>query len=1335
MSGETPKRNGKWLRHVLWVLLINVVLIGTGVTIFVWSGAADSILKRTIVHRLETMSGGRVELRRFSMRWWALRAQLKGLVVHGREPAGTEPLFSVDELELALRIDSVWGRRVLLDEALLQAPRVHVRVEPDGSSNVPSPRRKSASKPVTERLFDLQIRKVRITDGWLLYNDVVIPLALEGGGLRFAMDAGGPPRQTTYFGALDWQELSFTAQRYLPVAASVSAKFTVSRTGFRVEQAVVHFGHSQLDAEAELTNFAAPAWTFRYRGWMQLEDMRKILRKPMTPAGRVDYRGEGTFAKGQLYVSGSYSAQEIAMNYSVFRASGLASRGSYTAGNRGIEVPDFRAQAFAGEVSGRVTLFFAGMAFRAETRTRGASLAAILAAVDHRGFPVNSLDWDAAVSANTVETWTADFQHFAVAGESVLSAPEQPAPGLRPVSGQFSFRYAQDTRELRLTSGEISTPASRITVAGLLAADDSALDAHFESGGLDEWNDFFHAIQNVPPEKLGAAPRIAGSARWDGRILGSIAGPTFLGHGRGENVRYGPFVWDLVEGDMAYSPSEFSLARGRAQRGALSVEFEANLQLTRWNFLPENEWYADVSLSQATVESVQQLLGLNYPVQGILNGQFHGRGTRAAPAVTGLFDLADGRVNGLSFYRLRGQLNWTPGEVRMVNAELRIFPREREAGQGAGIITGSASYRFADRSLSLELVGAALPLEGFEKLQSPRLPVGGRLSFRLKAQGPLAAPRAEGTFRIVDLRVGSEVIGSFEGNLSSDGSETRLELGSAMATGKLSGMLRIAMREDYPVTGKISVNGMDLDPFLVSALHLSRLTGHGVVDGEFEISGSLARAQNFAVDASLTRLVFNYANVRLENAGPIRFRSSSDELRVAQATFRGPDTNLEITGLIQFSGQRRLSLLLNGAWNLHLLGGFLPNVDAHGPAQIHASVEGTLDRPRVNGRVRVENASARVENFPTGLSAVTGDLVFDAARLFFENLTAEAGGGTLQISGSVSYADRPLRYDLTARTSRVRIRYPEGMSWLAGGTLRLTGTPQAGLLSGRVTVERVTLNEGLAIAGALVAVKEGISGPSTNSPYLRNLQFDIEALSAPDSRMEWPGAELEADANLRVRGTWEHPILLGHIHILSGDLTFAGNRYRVTRGDLNFANPFRLNPDVNVEATTTIQQYEITLNFSGPASKLALSYRSDPPLPANDIVTLLALGKTSSEGESRSGGMNQSGAEGASVLLSEAITSQLGGRLERLFGITRFRVDPGLAGVGSAGSSQSAAARVTVEQRVAHNLTITYITNVTSTQQQVIQVEYNVNRNVSIVALRDQNGTFGLDVKFKKRFK
>jgi len=71
--------------------------------------------------------------------------------------------------------------------------------------------------------------------------------------------------------------------------------------------------------------------------------------------------------------------------------------------------------------------------------------------------------------------------------------------------------------------------------------------------------------------------------------------------------------------------------------------------------------------------------------------------------------------------------------------------------------------------------------------------------------------------------------------------------------------------------------------------------------------------------------------------------------------------------------------------------------------------------------------------------------------------------------------------------------------------------------------------------------------------------------------------------------------------------------------------------------------------------------------------------------------------------------------------------------VGASSSGQNAAARVTVEQQVTRNLTVLYETNVTSTQQQVIQIEYNVNRNISVVGLRDQNGTFGMDIKFKKR--
>lgn len=1334
MTKETRKRRWRWLRHVAWVLGIKVFLIALGLAIFFGSGAGNPLLRRALIHRLESMMHGKVEVRDVSIQWLSLTATLKGVVIHGREPEGTEALFAADEITAGLRVDSFWGRQISLDELYVTHPQIHVRVEKDGRTNLPVMDASMNAKRWRETLFDLHARKAALRDGWILYNDVKIPLSVEGGELKLSVDGGGTREHPLYVFSVDWQAIQLTQGRNLTVPVGVKAKVSLWRAGLTVEQCTVTAGRSRVDLQAEMNGFSGADWKVKYRGWLDLTDIRQTFRAPRTLAGTADIHGETTYAAGKTRSQGEFSAQKLTFTYEDFHASGLAARGEFTADNSGVTVTNLVAQAFGGTVTSRVEAKYDGWQFRADTKVRGVKLAELLPALEQQSFPVNELHWDALISADTTETWTTTFQNFEVVGTSNWGQPDDLAPGHLPVSGEWRFRYRHEPRLLTLTSGQFETPNSRGSASGTLGARGSSLEVRFEAGSLESYDDFFQQLQG--PSENGEARHIAGSARWDGTLQGAAGRPTFSGHARGERLRYGNVSLDSADADVTYSPEELTIARGRARHGVTEAEIEGTLELADWEFLPGNGWSGDASFDKTPLDSLQELAGTSYAVHGILSGQFHGKGTREEPAVTGLFDLAEGTVYGVGFNRLRGQISASREEVRVTNAELRVFAPGKENGRGAGIVTGSVGYRLADKTISAELVGAALPLENFEKLQMKSLPIGGQATFRLKASGPASAPLVDGTIRVVDLKLGQEVIGSFDGKLTSNGSEARLELSSAMNTGEISGGYTVGLAEPYPIHGTVSIRGIDLDPVFLNLLHVEHFSGHGSATGDISLSGSLKPSENLVVEAKLSSVVLNYANVRLENAGPIHFRSSKGEFQIDHATLKGPDTNLEVEGNVLFSGRRTVAMKLNGTLDLRLLSGLAPGLDARGPAQINATFGGTIDRPRITGRVHIENASARAADFPTGLSAIKGDLVFDATRLFFENVTAEAGGGTLTLTGSVNYADRPIRFDVSVRTPGVRIRYPEGMSWLAAGSLRLTGTPEGGLLSGRVTVERVTLTQGLDTAGVLISAKEGTGGPSTQSTFLRNLQFDIEGLSTPDARMEWPGAQLEAEANLRVRGTWEHPILLGHIHILSGDLYFHGNRYNVARGDLNFSNPFRLDPVLNVEATTTVQQYEITLNFNGPASKLTLAYRSDPPLPANDVITLLALGQTSSEAEVRGGGtgVSQSAGSGASAILSEAISSQLGGRLEKLFGITRFRVDPGLAGVGSTGSEQNAAARVTVEQQIARNLTITYVSNVSSTQQQVIQVEYNVNRNVSIVGLRDQNGTFGIDVKIKKRF-
>ncbi len=1323
-----------WVIHTPWVLTVIGILCFIG---FFASGAGNPILERWIVHRLEKATGGRVELRSISIQWLSMRATLKGLVIHGHEPAGTYPLFSSEEVVAKLEIDSFWGRKVSLSELDLKAPEVHIRVAKDGSSNVPTPPGENRSEAsLRDSLLALRVRRVNIENGWLLYNELKVPLAVEGGEMSLALDSGGSPEHPLYLGNLEWQNIRFSAQNMAPVPANLSAKFTIWRDGFTLEQGVLSAGRSHLDLQAEMSNFAKPKWSFRYRGWVELLDFRETFRAPQVPTGNVDVRGEGTLADGRYKGTGSFAGRDIQLSYDIFHTSGLLSRSSYTIDNDGIVAPDFVAEGFGGTVKGKVTLRFLGVQFRADTHIQDMHVARVFPAIEHPGFPIDELEWDALLSGDTIETWSNAFEHFEIGGKMDWSPVDVLAAGHVPVTASWQIHYRYDTGVFAISAGQFETPSSKGTITGILAPRNTSVDVHFETGALESYKDFIDAIRGAKRGSKDAIQEISGSVQWDGKITAPGGQTTFSGHVRGERVRYNGTDLDSLEGDLTYSPAELRIARGKLRFGAIDTEIEGTLDLTDWSFLPKNEWTADVNFDKSSVETIQKLFGWTYPVKGVLSGQLHGHGTRAVPGITGLFDLAEGTVYGVSFNRLRGQLNLSPDEVRIADAELRVFAPGKENGRGAGIVTGTAGYRFTDGRITADLVGASLPLEDIEKLQSVKLPVGGLVTFRVKANGPLSALESDGTFRVVDFRVGKDVIGSFDGSLTSDGHTAKLELGSAMTTGGISGEVTLGLADPYPLNGKVSIQNIDLNPYLIAALHLAQFNGHGVADGDITVTGELKHLENIVMDAKFSRLGLNYANVQLENVGPIHLRTSKESLEIDQAAFKGADTNIAISGSVRFQGRGALGLKLNGALDLRLLTGFLPAVEANGPAQINATFEGPFDRPRITGKVHIENASARVADFPTGMSNITGDLVFDATRLFFDNVTAESGGGTMHLTGNVNYIESPLRYDITVRTDRARVRYPEGMSWLVGGSLRLAGTPTSGVLSGKVVIERVTLSEGLEVANVLVSSKSGISGPSTGSTFLRNLQFDISALSAPDARMEWPGAELEAEANLRVRGTWEHPILLGHIHILAGEMTFHGDKYKVTRGDMNFANPFRLDPVLNVEATTTIQQYEITLNFNGPASKLTLAYRSDPPLPANDIITLLALGQTSSEASLRGGGTanSQTASSGASAILSEAVSSQLGGRVERLFGITRFRVDPGLAEIGSASSSQNTAARVTVEQQVTRDLTITYVSNVGSTQQQVIQVEYNLNRNVSIVALRDYNGTFGIDVKFKKHF-
>jgi translocation and assembly module TamB len=1321
-------------RWKLWLLGIGVVILAMPLALMVIfsNGAADNYLRRTIVEQIQKLTSGKAELEAFHFNPWRLRVTLSNFTIHGREPNGTPPFFHADRLEVGLRIDSLWGRRISVGDVEVSHPVLHVRVERDGSINLPIAQRSTQAKPLRQRIFDVVVRRLRLENGEMLFNDVRIPVVAEGGRFELSVDYAELDAKRMYLGQFRWQQMEIVARRYLPFESDISVRFTLEPDALSVTQLLWKAPHTSIDAEVSNSSFAHPYWAFRYRGHFDFEDLRSILRKPNSPAGNVDFSGEGHFADGRLGVTGKYSAADINMPYDWFHSSGISSRGSYRADRATLEVPDFYAQALGGAIDGQVHLDLPTLRFRVNAHAHDMDLATLLAAVNNDNLPIVPLHWGGTAEVQAVTTWTADFKNLDSRGISLWVPKPQLAPGQIPVTASFDYHYSMAGRDVMLNASHIETPSSKVQFSGILAAQASKLDATFDSQDLVPWDDFINRIRGKDAEpKL-----IAGSFHWQGHVTGPLARPTFTGHVTGTNARYDRLSWDELEGDMSYSPQEFSFTRANVRRDRSSAQLELSLMLSDWSFRPENSWKLDATLIRTDTDGLQALLGYSYPAHGLLSGTFHGRGTHENPELTGLFDVVDPQAWGWRFDRARGELTLRHGEVRIANAELRLLPPAGGNLNSAapGLLTGNFIYHTADGQAVFDLTGAGLPLEGVTRIQTLQLPIGGNISFHLSGQGPLFAPRLDGSLRLVDLKLKNEVIGSFDAKVQSDGSKLALRVDSAIPAGELHGNVDLSLGGAYPLSGQVTVSQIDLDPLIVSALHLSGLTGRGQVVGQFGISGSLLQPDMISVDANLTQVSLDYEYIKLENQGPVQLQYGNHQVQVRQATLRGVDTDFRVGGFVRFAGDRAMDLRVAGAANLRLFSEFVPNLDVRGPALIDAAIAGNLSRPSITGRVHVQDASVRYGDFPAGLSRLAGDFIFDTSRITFNDVTSETGGGRLLLSGSLAYGNGAVNYDLTAHTEQVRVRYPTGMSWLAGGDLRLLGTTQAATLSGHVTVDRLLMSEGFDVTSLVASSTETTSGPRSTSPFLRNLQFDVQADTTPGAVLEWSSGRFQTEANVRVRGTFDHPILLGNVHLLNGEMSMRGNQYRLTRGDINFANPFRADPVLNVEVSTTIQQYEVTVDFTGPASHLTMAYRSDPPLPSSDIITLLALGQPG-EGSSLRGGAAavQTPQLGATTLLSEAISSQLGGRVQRLFGVRHFSVDPDYIAATSA--TQNPGARVTIAEQFSHNLVITYSTDVTSTQQQVIQIEYTVRPDVSVVALRDENGTFGVDVVRRQRFK
>jgi len=962
--------------------------------------------------------------------------------------------------------------------------------------------------------------------------------------------------------------------------------------------------------------------------------------------------------------------------------------------------------------------------------------------------PFRRLGLDALLNGPAIANWThGDANTLAVDATLAMSPSGHGLPGEVPSSGVVDGTYTQRDGAVALRKLELHTPASLLEAHGELGAyplaSPSAFSVEFHSKNLGEFDTVLRDLGLTRNGRTGtAALPVALTGQMDflhGSWNGSLTNPRLSGNlkatqlavelpaaaaaggkpGQPQSVRL-----DAVEATGSFSAARIDVSHGVVRRGKSEIDLSGTLDAmpagaSTPSFDNNSVLHMRLRAAEVGVNDVQPFLSRHLPVTGTLNAQIQADGAIRTLGGAGWVELDEGSVYGEPIARVRAQGNIAGQTIKLTSLTI---------SEEAGKVSATGSYDLKSRRFQVDAKGTAINVARIDLLHRKGLDVTGKLGFSVEGSGTVDDPRLQAHATLAGLQVSGEPLGGLELVAHTANRSAFYDVSTRLEGAELTAHGHTALSGDYPTQAKIEFSRFNIAALFKMA-HVQGLSGESALAGAVTLEGPLARPEDMRGEAHLQQLAVTVAGVHLKSEGGVHATIANGRVALDPLHVTGEQTDLHAQGSLDLKGKQQLDFAASGSINLKVTETLDPDLTASGTTTFQVEAHGPLTNPGLRGRIDFQNGALSLEDLPNGLSQLRGTLEFNQNRLEVKSLTAMSGGGLLSVSGYLAY-QHGIFADLAVRGNGIRIRYPSGVSSLADSSLRLQGSQNNLLLSGDVLITRFTVSPDLDIA-ALAAQTNNVQPVVAPDAPSNHIRMDVHITSSPQLSFQNAYAKLAGNVDLRLRGTVASPSLLGRVSITEGSAMIAGTRYELQRGDIFFTNPVRIQPSIDLNAAAHVEDYDITLGLHGTPDKLAVTYRSDPPLPEADVVALLALGRTQSQQRLYTRQQEAAGANPTTdALLGGALNATVSSRVQRLFGAGSVKVDPNY--LGALGNSTS---RIIVEEQLGSNVTLTYATNVNTTAQQLIQAEVAINRHVSLLVARDESGVFSMVVKATRRYR
>jgi translocation and assembly module TamB len=463
------------------------------------------------------------------------------------------------------------------------------------------------------------------------------------------------------------------------------------------------------------------------------------------------------------------------------------------------------------------------------------------------------------------------------------------------------------------------------------------------------------------------------------------------------------------------------------------------------------------------------------------------------------------------------------------------------------------------------------------------------------------------------------------------------------------------------------------------------------------------------------------------NEQDIMLALEDKKLDLNRIKMRSGNTSLSVSGGLIIGEE--YNLLLEGNSSLAPFKSLSDKIELlRGDAEFVLSIAGNWETPKINGGLSISNGSFGLKDYYYRISSLNGFLYIDEDRVVLSNLSGETGGGDIDITGILYLKKFSFRrFYVEAKFRDITSTVSKDFNVNFGGDILYKGTPESQVVSGDINIIRVTYKERIEWKSWLLKVKE-IERHKAEISDLEKAELNIRISGKDNIEIDNNVARATVSSELLLRGTIYRPVLFGRLESREGTVYFRNNEFRILRASADFSDIHRNNPFLEIAGETIVEGYKISMNLEGQADQFNLSLSSDPPLQEMDVLALLTVGRTGGELKGLEGGI---GAGEATSFVTGKIQDVIEERVRTLTGLDRLQIDPYVSK-----TTGTVEPRVTVAKRLlGEKIFVTYSTSLGSVEEQIIKLEYVLNKSVSLVGIRDERGFLGGDVRFRFEFK